>query len=104
MDLLSAIAEENAAFLTGREFGEVGTYTAMSGQTVKMQCIFDLDSEEITLGEQATMDGTSAVVTVDGTLVPDVVHGEGFAVRGVDYRIVGIEPDVAGMVMLKLTL
>ena len=103
MDLLSAIAVENAAFLTGREFGEEAVYTDGAGAVTKMQAIFDYATEEITLGEQVTTDGVSAVATVDGVLVPNVRHGESFAVRGVTYRIVGIEPDEGNIVRLVLS-
>ena len=104
MDLLSAIDRENGALLLGREFGEVGTYTPAAGSSVRMQCIFDNDFVEVDLGDYASLDGVSAIVTVETALLPNVAHGDLFSVRGGDYRVVGNEPDGTGFSRLILAV
>ena len=81
MGLLEDIKVETAVFLTAREFGEEATYTDSNAVVTRMLCVFDLASEVIDIGEQASMDGVSAIAMVEEALMPIVKHAHSIEER-----------------------
>lgn len=103
MDLLEAIEAESRTVFTG-EFAEDGTFTPAGGSARSVSGIFDRISELTDIGELIQADGVAATYNVHAADFTDAALGDAMSVRGSDYRVVGLEPDGTGRLVMVLGL
>ena len=100
---LASVARE--ASIVPVELHEAGAWTpAATGEVVGVSGMYRRLSEVTDIGALVAADGVAATFTVASDLVDGVALGDGLAVRGADYRVVGIEPNGRGLTMLVLGL
>ena len=102
MTLLAAIAAESGSAFA--DFDEVATFTPAGGVARGLAGVFDRISEVTDIGAYIEADGVSARFDAATRDIPAVALGDSLAVRGFDYRVVGIEPDGTGRTVLVLGL
>ena len=103
MNLLDAIAAESAAvFANPQEFGEYGTFTPAGGTARNVIGVFDRISELTDIGDLLAADGVAATYNVHAADFEDAALGDVLAIRTYTYRVVGLEPDGTGRLVMVL--
>jgi len=103
MLLLDRIAGDSSGVFL-RDFAEEVSYTPAGGTARTERAIVDIASEVLELGEQFSMDGVSASLEMDAAKVPEMAQGDAMVVRSITYKVTGVEPDVGGMLRVRLSL
>ena len=75
------------------DFGVSATYNGVTPVNVIFDKVY-LDSIGI--------EGNNPVALVDAAKIPAVIHGDTLLISAVTYKVIGIEPDGVGMVLLQL--
>ena len=105
MPLLDYLEAESAAvFSNSQEFAEPATYTPQGGSARSVTGIFDRVSELTDIGELLAADGVAASYNVHQPDFPEARLGDALSIRGHDYRVVGLEPDGTGRIVMVLGL
>lgn len=100
MSLLDAIAREAETAFS--DFDEDVTWTPAGGSATRIRGIFDRISEVTDIGEMISMDGVAATLDVPTSVIPGLARDDTILVRGLSYRVVGVEPNGTGRTMLIL--
>lgn len=81
-------------------FGDFGV--AVTIGTVDTVGLWDQSFEAVQPGE-GIVEGTTSVLLVRTSEIPDAGHGEVVTVAGVDYSLTNIEPDGDGLTRLQVS-
>lgn len=96
MTLLESIADDVGRVFV-RDFSEVATYTPAGGSARSLAVVFDRVSEVTDIGAMIQMDGVAAFVHLETAQAEELAIGDAMTVRGLSYRVVGVEPDGTGV-------
>lgn len=103
MTLLDHIALESATvYANPQEFGEPAVFTPQGGTARDVVGIFDRISELTDIGELIAADGVAATFNVHAPDFASAKNGDALIVRTYTYRVVGLEPDGTGRLVMVL--
>lgn len=102
MTFAASLTGDLDAFLNAAEFAKSLTVTSLDGAPVTIIGIFDAPFEAISALTGA-VELTAPSVIVKTSATSSLRHGDWVGVDGVDYRIIGMQPDGTGLSRLVLS-
>ena len=85
-----------------RELSEAGFYTPAGGARRRVSFMFRRIADVQDIGEMIQMDGLAATGTFAEADVPEMALGDALEARGLSYKVVGVEPNNRGRVVVML--
>jgi hypothetical protein len=97
-----AFEEDFSIFFDTSGFGDDFIYQPKIGSSLTLIGIFDAGYYAAPGGEVAVASNQPQIQYETAKIADAPVYGEGITFKGIDYTIVGIEPDGTGTTILKL--